>query len=343
VEEVARLRGYATFPDELRPFRLGTVPDDPLVAMTARLRELMSARGFLELRPMPFSAAPLPDGLSVRVINPLADTEAYLRRDVVDSLARSAELNLSHMEGDLRLFEIGTVFERAAGDGRPREEIRLGALCMGVRQPHHFTEPNPPHWDAWDAKALAESVAAVVHPGTVIESKPATVENLLWHIRAGEKTVGHVFRARLDAPPWASPAFAIEVTVAVTDSADVAPPGRHLEGTAPAPPAGQPWPRYKAPPAYPAVQVDVTLGLPDSVTAAAVERVLAGSGDSWLERIELLSEYRGQTDSSALRRVTWRLTFRHPDRTLREKEVEARRDKLLRALESELGVRQPTS
>jgi phenylalanyl-tRNA synthetase beta chain len=40
--------------------------------------------------------------------------------------------------------------------------------------------------------------------------------------------------------------------------------------------------------------------------------------------------------------VTWRLTFRHPERTLREKEVEAQRDKLLRALESELGVRQRT-
>jgi phenylalanyl-tRNA synthetase beta chain len=37
------------------------------------------------------------------------------------------------------------------------------------------------------------------------------------------------------------------------------------------------------------------------------------------------------------------LTFRHPERTLREKEVEARRDKLLRALESELGVRQRTA
>jgi phenylalanyl-tRNA synthetase beta chain len=346
VEEVARLRGYSTFPDELRPFRLGTVPDDPLVSKTAQLRELMTARGFLELRPMPFSAAPLPDGLSVRVINPLADTEAYLRRDVVDSLARSAELNLAHMEGDLRLFEIGTVFERASGDGRPREEVRLGALCMGARRPRHFTEPNPPHWDAWDAKALAESVAAAAYPDAVIESTPGMVENMLWQIRAGDRTVGHVQRARLDAPPWASPAFSIEVTVAVTDSADVAPPGRHREvGVSPSGRV-QSWPRYNPPPAYPAVQVDVTLGLPEGVTAAAVERILAGNVDNWLERIELISEYRGHADSAprrATRRVTWRLTFRHPERTLREKEVEARRDKLLRALESELGVRQPTS
>src|SRR5208283_5011028 len=121
-------------------------------------------RGFLEVRPMPFAAGAAPDGLSVRVINPLADTEAYLRRDVVSSLARCAEFNLTHMQGDLRLFEIGTVFQRAAVDGPPREEVRLGALCMGARRPPHFTEPDPAPWDLWDAKALAESVAALVAP-----------------------------------------------------------------------------------------------------------------------------------------------------------------------------------
>jgi phenylalanyl-tRNA synthetase beta chain len=30
IEEVARLKGYDAFPDELRPYRPGTVPDAPL-------------------------------------------------------------------------------------------------------------------------------------------------------------------------------------------------------------------------------------------------------------------------------------------------------------------------
>ena len=38
--------------------------------------------------------------------------------------------------------------------------------------------------------------------------------------------------------------------------------------------------------------------------------------------------------------ILYRPTFRHPERTLRDKEVDARRQKLLRTLESELGVRQ---
>ena len=80
------------------------------------------------------------------------------------------------MEGNLRLFEIGTVFQSATGNQQPREEVRVGALCMGARRPPHFTEPDPPAWDAWDAKALAESVAGAVWPGQAISLVPGGTE-----------------------------------------------------------------------------------------------------------------------------------------------------------------------
>ena len=89
--------------------------------------------------------------------------------------------------------------------------------------------------------------------------------------------------------------------------------------------------------------MDVTLLVPASISAGAVEAVLRGANDPVLERIELLSQFYGDNVPAGSRSLTWRLTFRHPERTLREKEVEARRDKLLRALETHLGVRQRTA
>jgi phenylalanyl-tRNA synthetase beta chain len=74
-----------------------------------------------------------------------------------------------------------------------------------------------------------------------------------------------------------------------------------------------------------------------------VEAVLRGANEPILERIDLLSQFYGDNVPAGSRSLTWRLTFRHPERTLREKEVEARRDKLLRALETHLGVRQRTA
>jgi phenylalanyl-tRNA synthetase beta chain len=343
VEEVARLRGYDSFPDELRAYRVGTVPDDPLVARSARLRELLVGWGFLEVRPMPFVASPRADGTGVRVTNPLADTEAYLRGDLLPSLARRAEFNLARMEGDLRLFEIGTAFLPSPGEARPREEVRVAALCMGARRPPHFSEPDPPRWDEWDAKALGEAIVLAARSERPCSLEPAAAGDGLWVIRAGSDVVGRVERVALDAPPWAAPALGVEVTITVVDTAPVAPPGQHAPAATRPPARVAETPRYRPPPSQPAVRVDVTLLVPDGVTAAAVERVLKDPRETVLEAVELQSEYRGPTVPAGHRSLTWRLTFRHPERTLREKEVEARRDKLLRALESELGVRQRTA
>jgi phenylalanyl-tRNA synthetase beta chain len=344
VEEVARLRGYATFPNELRPYRLGTVPDDPLVSRAARLRELLVGRGFVEVRPMPFVPHSNSDGTSVRVTNPLADTESYLRFDLLSSLARRAEFNLTRMEGDLRLFEVGTAF-RARSDrpGRPVEDVRVAALCMGARRPPHFTDPSPPAWDEWDAKALAEAVAAVARPGSSIALQPVGTDGELWRIRADDVDVGRVIRVVLDAPPWAAPAYGVEVVLEETDVADVAPPGHHASATAAAAPTRDPVPQYRRPPSFPAVRVDLTLLVPAAVTSGSVEGVLRQANEPILEGIDLLSQFYGDNVPAGHRSVTWRLTFRHPERTLREKEVEARRDKLLRALETDLAVRQRTS
>ena len=62
-----------------------------------------------------------------------------------------------------------------------------------------------------------------------------------------------------------------------------------------------------------------------------------------LESLTLLSEYRGAGIADGLRSIAWRLTFRHPERTLRDREVAGRRDKVVRTLEEELGVRQRTT
>jgi phenylalanyl-tRNA synthetase beta chain len=89
--------------------------------------------------------------------------------------------------------------------------------------------------------------------------------------------------------------------------------------------------------------VDFALLVPDRVSAAQVERVLRASGGELLERLEVFDEYLGEHVPAGYRSVGWRLTLRDPVRTLREKEIEGRRQKILRSLENELGVRPRTA
>jgi phenylalanyl-tRNA synthetase beta chain len=304
------------------------------------LRQALVGAGLFEVRPMPFVAGG--EG-HVRVQNPLAENEAYLRRAVIESLAKRAEYNLAHMQANIRLFEIGATFAPSAGR-LPHEEVRVGALIMGARRPPHFTDPKPPAFDEWDAKGLAELILETAFPRAVTALVPDEGDTL-WTVQVDGRRVGEVTRVQLDAPVWASPAFAVEITLEVVTSDDVAPVGRSAyrtgDGSASRGPASVA--PFRPLPVTPAAEFDLALLVPNDMPAATVEDVVRKHAGELLERLVLFDEFRGAGLPAGVRSVAWRLTFRHPERTLRDKEVSGRREKLLRALEEELGVRQRTA
>ncbi|HEU4997006.1 MAG TPA: phenylalanine--tRNA ligase subunit beta [Gemmatimonadaceae bacterium] len=336
VEEVARFHGYDRFPDEIRPFRPTTTFDDPLWTVANRVRDALVGLGLFETRPMPFVHAT--EDTYVRVRNPLSENEAFLRQSVLETLARRAEFNLSHRSGDLRLFEIGSAFLRNSA-AMPREQLRLGALIMGRRHPPHFTEPRPPMIDMWDAKELAAVAASAAYAGRQVELVPAAkAGDVLWHVRVGDRTLGNVTRVALDAPVWSSPAYGVELVLGEMETQPAAPRGGHsyIEGGAHLTVAVS---RYRALPTMPPAEFDLALLVPIGTTRSDVENVIRNSAGELLESLDLFDEYTGEGVPQDHRSLAWRLTFRHPERTLRDKEIEGRRNKILGALEQELHVR----
>ena len=230
---------------------------------------------------------------------------------------------------------------------------------MGNRRPPHFTEPKVPRMDEWDAKALAEEVVGVAFAAGTVSLRPGKDASTLWELvtnATAADVVGWVRRVPLDAPVWAAPAFGVEVVLATIDSAAVASPGRSARPAAGSGgdalqsengrsrPGGDPnVVRYRTLPVTPAVEFDLALLVPAGLTAARVESVIRSQAGELLERLTLFDQYEGKGVADGFRSVAWRLTFRHPDRTLRDKEIEGRRDKLLRTLEGELGIRPRTS
>src|SRR5438477_12394642 len=145
VEEVARLKGYDAFPDELRPYRPSAVPDAPVERAKARVREQLVRGGFLEARTLPLGP---PDGAdAVALRNPMSAEEAHLRRRLLPGLVRRVEYNWSARNRDIRLFEVGTVFRAAGaelpigkGGGGPEEWTSVAAVLTGARHPPHWSE-----------------------------------------------------------------------------------------------------------------------------------------------------------------------------------------------------------
>ena len=335
VEEVARLNGYDRLPDEIRPYRPGTTVDAPLWTVAAKLRDALSGAGLLEARPIPFVNG---GERHVRVLNPLAENEAHLRRTLLESLARRAEHNLAHMEGNIRLYEVGSVFEPGE-DALPDERVNVGVLVMGHREPAHFTNAKPGAYDAWDAKGLAELIAVRIASGAAVTFEPVGEHDVLWRVTIGGEVRGEVRRVPLDAPVWAAPAFGVELTLQRMSNSDVAPPGEHAHGEPAAPTIPIP-PPFRALPSTPAADFDLALLVPTGVSAADVERVIRDAAGDLLERLVPFDVYEGDGVEKDHRSVAWRLTLRHPERTLRDKEIDGRRTRILTALQTELHVRQ---
>ncbi len=312
IEEIARLHGYESFPADLRPFRLGRLADAEEEAATAGVRRGMVEQGLYEVSRLPMGARDGED--SVRLANPLSAEDAWLRRRLLPGLVRLVESNWANHVADVRLFEIGTTWTAAAPGERPREERRIAAVLTGRREPEHWTGSGEPRFDLWDLKGRFEAAVALAIPGGEIQ-----VEGNAWVARdAAGRIVGEASSLAADAPPWAAPLYGFEL---VLDPSPRKPP------------------RFAPLPTTPAVDRVLALLLPAGVRVGAVEELLRRVGGELLEQVSVESDYRGPERPPETRSVAFRLTFRSPDRTLRDAEVDAVETRLLAGLAADLGVR----
>lgn len=310
IEELARLRGYDTFPSEMGPLRPSSVPDDPGYRLEARMRRILTGRGLHEARGI--SLGPKSGDSAQAVLNPLSAEEAYLRTDLTAGLVRAVEHNWSVRERDIRLFEIGTVFHAAAAGERPQEDRMVAGLITGSRMPAHWSDSGVSvDFDGWDVKSLLEEVARAAGSNAVMTDSGGR-----WVLGgpSGEE-LGWAGPLEVEGPSWAAGVFGFEVRLTNRDAVTT---------------------RFATLPSTPPVTRDLALLLPDGVTAAQVGEVVVRCGGKLLESADIFDEYRGAEIGG--RSVAWRLVFRAATRTLRDKEVDVAVTNILGALRKQLGV-----
>lgn len=313
IEEVARIHGYQSFPDELRPFRTGTQTDAPSEVAANELRRQLVAEGLYEA--VLLGVGPDgEDGPAVRVLNPISSDHGFLRTSLLPGLVRQAESNWANQVRDVRLFEIGTVFRRGGPDGRPDESIHLGVVLSGARSPAHWSDGGAtPDCDHWDLKGLFERAVSLANPLASMQ-----VEEGGWIARMPDgRQVGRAGPLPADAPPWAAPLFGLEVEID---------------------PAPRESPRYTRLPTVPAATRDLALLLREGTAVADVEALVRDTAGELLETVRVIDEYRGKGLPDGRRSVALRLVLRGRDRTLRDAEVDEAVKRVLTTLGKALDV-----
>jgi len=325
LEEVARTYGYDRFPDDLGPYRPGTVPDHPLFQLEDDLRDFFVGQGYLEAQNQAF--APEGEG-EVELSNPISAQEAFLRRSLLPGLVRRVEHNFARGQRNVRLFELGTVFFRGEGGETVREEPHLALVLTGQRQRLHWSGKGQ-DTDIWDLKGVLESLIPFTRlSGVAIrEGAPGDIGRVLHEgftlVGPDGAILGHGGRVAdqaMDAPAWAGGVWAAELEL----------PGE---------PKPRPVPIFRPLPPFPGVDRDLALLLPKKLPARQVEGLIRDAAGALLKDLQVFDLYEGKGVPEGHRSVAFRLRFQSEDRTLTDEEVEEAVRGVTDRLREELGVK----
>ncbi|HXE79541.1 MAG TPA: phenylalanine--tRNA ligase subunit beta [Vicinamibacterales bacterium] len=328
IEEIARHHGYDRLPTTFPALSAPPAPADSRLERDRVVRRLAGAAGFSESVTFSFierraAQAFAADETIVEILNPLSEQFAVLRPSLLPGLLEAAAYNRRHGIEDVRLFELGTIF-RADGERRA-----LGLAWMGAAQPLHWTGTRRPV-DFFDMKGAAQLIASSL--GVPVECEPLSAPCLVPGRAARVVTANGSPRAvgvigqlapalttPLDIPPGSELYVAeLDLDALSLSAAEV--------GLA------------SAPPRFPAVVRDVSIVVDETLPAASVRGTIRSAAPSTLVDLREFDRYQGKGVPEGRVSLSYRLTFRAADRTLRDEEVQRAMDDILRALASAHGA-----
>jgi phenylalanyl-tRNA synthetase beta chain len=333
VEEIARVWGYGQIPATLPSGALSlTRRPRALVAQDA-VRRALSAAGCSEAVSLSLVdpahlahvALSADDPRVVRVQNPLAADRSVMRPTLLFGLLEAAATNVRRHTGDVRLFEIGRVFEAGPPGELPREETRVAVLLTGLRSPRTWFADRA-RADVFDAKGLVETVVDVLGRGEVAV-EPAGAPHLE-EGRAGAVLVqrtavgllGELHPAVQRAFDLPSPVFVAELSLDRLEAL----PRRAVQ--------------HRPLPRYPGVQRDLAVVVPAHVTVADVGHAIQAVATPLLRRAVLFDVYAGAQVGPGRRSLAYSLLYQADDRTLTDVEVSRLHGEVVERLREQLGA-----
>ncbi len=287
IEEIARIHGLEGVPSRLVTGLHPETEADRAHDRLLRLRRALAARGWDECVTDALIERKFATGENaIEMANPLSELQTHLRLALKTSLLQVAAKNLARGVAQLRLFEIGRVY--AKEKQATQEPLRLGLVVAGLGQEAAWYqgERASDYFDLNGVLAFLRKATGLTDKD-VLEAAPVPAAELKVH---GIKVP--VFYAEVALDTWLK--------------------------TQPEPE------RYVPVPAFPSVRRDLAVVLPKSVPQAKVEEVIRETKIPILTNFylfDLFFDPKGEKIAADQKSLAYAFTYRSPDKTLTEKEV----------------------
>jgi phenylalanyl-tRNA synthetase beta chain len=328
IEEVGRHHGFEHLPATFPPVFQAPAASDARIPRDARVRRAMLAAGFSEAITFAFieetAAAPFAAGApALRLANPLSETFAVMRPSLLPGLVTAVGHNRRHEQRDVQLFEIATAFA-AAGERR-----MLAAAWTGAAAGDHWSGHRR-DVDFFDLSGVVETVCTMfgVTPSFAPVETAWLVAGRAARIAADGDAIGTV---GLLAPAVADAHGLPRGDVVFVAELDL----DRLTALAPRAAA-----RVEVLPRFPSAVRDVSLLVPDSLSAVTVRDTMRAAAPPTLVSVREFDRYQGQGTPPGTVSVSLRCTFRAADRTLTDEEVATAMQRMVAAATGTLGAQQ---
>jgi phenylalanyl-tRNA synthetase beta chain len=331
IEEVARITGYDKIPTTLLAEPIPHQNKDNEYALKGEIRQGLVADGFCEV--LNFSLTSLDmlkkidseqkpvNPLPMRVANPMTAEMEYLRTSFRPMLLNSFAANRRFETGSIRLFEVGKVYIKKE-KGQPDERETVCGVMGGLRFAKSWQD-NEQNLDFYDAKGVIEGLLLRfgLNPGFKKGQDAGLHPNKQAEIYLGDKkigVVGEVHPKVLFAFEIVEAVYLLEMDLKALVSFS------SVEKS------------YKSVPKFPSIVRDMALIVDAQVTHQTLLKSIQSF--SLVEQAEIFDVYSGGQVPAGKKSLAYRISYRSPNHTLVDEEVNQIHQKILDRLKSELGA-----
>lgn len=326
VEEIGRIYGF----DKITPtmvqgnIAVGRKTKEQIIEDKAK--EILNAMGLYEILTYSFVS---PKGIDkirlnessikrnfINLLNPLGDETSVMRTSLLPNLLEVMARNYNRKVEEFRGFELGRVFIPQNDKHRqlPREELNLVIGMYGEEDFFSLKGVVDTLFDELGIKGYEYEVEKY-HPtfhsgrcgnivygdytvGTIGELHPEVTDNY----GIGKRC----YCAELD----------FELILRLTRLNNM----------------------YVPLPKYPAITRDFAIVVKEDVLVKEIENIILANGEDLLESYKLFDVYQGDQISKGYKSVAYTLTYRHKERTLKDAEVNAVHNRILKAMNEKIGA-----
>ncbi len=328
IEEIARVYGYNNIESKTvaaidfdHPFEKEVLADG--------IRESLVGFGYQEALTLSIqdeTTARLASSKPVMLMNPLGKEMSTMRTSLVPGLLESAARNQSHGNIDLRLFEIGHVFERGNSAQLVQnivEEERVCLLITGKNSPRHWNS-GLKLANLYDIKGEVADLLTIRGLDSwrfIYYSTSETLADNPISVEINGAAAGFLGRVREDVCKkfgFEQQAFVAELKLPLLASSKEK--------------------KYTSLPKFPRVHRDIAFVVDKTVAADLVEECMRKNGGDLLQEVELFDVYQGENLPPGKKSLAFTLVLLSREKTLTDAEIESGVQRIVRIVQQEFNA-----